>query len=79
MGTDRILPLGFLPAGRKGLVKEIAGGRGLRKRLTDLGLTRGTVVRVVQNDRGPLIVSLGESRIALGFGMAQKVMVEEFE
>lgn len=72
-----MLPLGFLPAGREGVVKEIIGGPGLRRRLAELGFTKGMVVRVIQNERGPLIVALGNSRVALGYGMAQKVMVEE--
>ncbi|HHY98210.1 MAG TPA: ferrous iron transport protein A [Firmicutes bacterium] len=76
-GGNGVLPLVFLPIGRGGVVKEIIGGPGLRKRLADLGFARGAVVRVIQSDRGPLIVALGDSRVALGYGMAQKVMVEE--
>ncbi|MBC7343608.1 MAG: FeoA domain-containing protein [Clostridia bacterium] len=77
MGSNRVLPLAFLAIGREGVVKEIIGGPGLRKRLAGLGFARGAVVRVIQNDRGPLIVALGDSRLALGYGMACKVMVEE--
>jgi Fe2+ transport system protein FeoA len=56
----------------------IRGGRRIRKRLGDLGLTPGTVLRVVQADAwGPLIVAFkDDARLALGRGMAHKVMVE---
>jgi len=74
------LPLAFLPAGRCAVVKEVVGGFGFRRRLAEMGLVKGAVVRVIRNDRndrGPLIIALGESRLALGFGMAQKVIVQE--
>lgn len=72
-----VLPLAFLPAGRRGVVKEVLGGFGFRRRLAEMGLVKGAVVRVIRNDRGPLIIALGEARLALGFGMAQKVIVQE--
>jgi len=72
-----VLPLSFLPAGRRAVVKEVVGGFGFRRRLAEMGLVKGAVVRVIRNDRGPLIIALGEARLALGFGMAQKVIVQE--
>ncbi|HIQ06628.1 MAG TPA: ferrous iron transport protein A [Anaerolineae bacterium] len=56
----------------------IRGGRGIRQRLADVGLTPGTVLRVVQTDDwGPLIVAFREdARLALGRGMAHKMIVE---
>lgn len=75
---NSMLPLGFLPTGRDATVKDVLGGFGLRRKLTDLGLVRGRLIRVVQNDfAGPIIISVGDGRLALGRGMAQKVMVEE--
>lgn len=59
------------------LVRIVAlnGGRGLALRLTELGLNVGTEIRVVQRQGGGLLVARGESRIALGGGMAAKVLV----
>jgi ferrous iron transport protein A len=56
----------------------IQGGRGIRQRLADIGLTPGTVLQVVQSDGwGPLIVAFkNDARLALGRGMAHKMMVE---
>jgi len=72
------LPLGFLQAGRKAVVKDLAGGRGLRQRLTEMGVARGTRLRVVRNDGyGPLIMAIGEARLVIGRGMALKIMVEQ--
>lgn len=73
-----MLPLGLLPARQGATERAVSDGFGLRRRLTDLGLVRGRLVRVVQNDfAGPIIVSVGDVRLALGRGMAQKVIVEE--
>jgi ferrous iron transport protein A len=71
-------PLSFLPIGQNGVVRDIIGGKGVWQRLTGMGLVRGITVRMVKNDGcGPLIVALGEGRLVLGRGIAQKVMVEE--
>ncbi|BCV21636.1 FeoA family protein [Moorella sp. Hama-1] len=80
--SSGLLPLEFLDIGREAVIREVAGGLSLRRRLTDLGLVRGTTIRVIRNDNfGPVIVSLGNSsgggRLAIGRGMAHKIMVEE--
>jgi len=55
----------------------IQGGRGLVGRLCSMGLVPGTEVQVVGGRRGgPVIVGLRGCRIAIGCGMAHKVMVE---
>jgi Fe2+ transport system protein FeoA len=48
------------------------------KRLTDLGLTPGTDVTVVKSApfRGPLEVTVRGSRLAIGRGMASRIMVD---
>lgn len=71
------LPLGLLPPGQVAVIKEVAGGREVRRRLTALGFVPGSEVQVIRNELwGPLIVALGEGRVALGRGMAQKIFVE---
>ena len=45
-------------------------------RLAELGLTPGVCLRVVQDGGGPLLVSVRNSRIALGRGIASKLRVE---
>lgn len=73
----RLKPLIHLPIGVKGIVKDIRGGKKARSRLSDLGIIKDARVKVVQNSNGPLIISLADNKVALGFGMANKVMVEE--
>lgn len=70
-------PLGFLAPGEAGVIKEVAGGIGISERLRGMGVTKGKALRMIQNNAcGPVIVALGETRLALGRGMAQKVLVE---
>jgi len=72
------LPLGLLRPGQIGIVRDIAGGRQVRGRLSELGILPGARVRVCQNQpSGPLIISLGDGRVAIGRGVAQKILVEE--
>ncbi|MFX1483518.1 MAG: ferrous iron transport protein A [Promethearchaeota archaeon] len=56
------------------------GQRLIMKRLLDLGLTKGCTFKVVQNrGRGPVLVEVRGTRIALGHGLASKVIVEVME
>jgi Fe2+ transport system protein FeoA len=71
-------PLTFAANGETVSLAEIRANGKLRKRLGDLGLNIGMDVRIVQaNACGPLILAVkNDSRLALGRGMAQKIMVK---
>lgn len=72
------IPLSFLQTGHEAIVKEMVGGEGMRRRLAGMGITRGTGVKVIQNDAGgPVIISVREGRLALGRGITLKILVEE--
>jgi ferrous iron transport protein A len=59
------------------VVRALRGGQQLMSRLSALGLVAGVPVDVLQNrGRGPLLVLVRETRIALGRGEAAKVLVE---
>jgi len=62
---------------RKGRKKEFSTERCL-KRLTDLGLTPGTEITVIQAApfNGPLEIAVRGSRLAIGRGMANKIFVD---
>ena len=73
-----ILPLSFIPSGKNGLIRKVAEGENVRNRLTAMGFVSGEVIKVLRNDHcGPLIISILDSRIAIGRGMARKILVEE--
>jgi Fe2+ transport system protein FeoA len=71
-----MVPLSKLDVGEVGLVQELDGGRGVVSRLAVLGFTPNAEVKVVQNfGRGPLLVIVRDTRIALGRGEAGKIKV----
>ncbi|MGI6783576.1 MAG: FeoA family protein [Aminivibrio sp.] len=68
-------PITIAPEGSEVTVARVAGGCESCRRLSELGLVPGVKVNVVQNSGGPLLLKIGESRFALGQGMALKVFV----
>ncbi len=77
---EEIVTLAHLAPHERGQVRSLRGGRGLVGRLASLGFTPGAPVEMVQNfGRGPLIVLVRGSRIALGRGEAGKVLVARQE
>lgn len=82
------MPLTALRDGEKGIIISVKAGRGshrrgwgFKKRLMDMGLTPGTVITVVKSApfNGPLEVSVRGSKLALGRGMAERILVEKNE
>jgi ferrous iron transport protein A len=70
-------PLCDLPTGVSGVIRQFRGGGLLSARLAALGFSVGAPVTVIMNiGRGPLIVSLRGSRLALGRGEAGQVFAE---
>jgi ferrous iron transport protein A len=71
------IALSELGEGRSGIVKGLRGGRTFVSRMTGLGFTIGAEVTMVQNlHRGPLVVMVRATRVALGRGEARRVRVE---
>jgi len=72
-----MMPLAMVSPGEEVRLVCIRGGRRMRKRLADLGLNLGMTVRVLQREgRGPLILAVKDSRLAVGRGMAHKILVQ---
>ena len=67
--------LSSVPAGQTVQMARINAGRRLKHRLTELGLTPGVTVTIVQNNGGPILISVRNSRIAIGREMAKKIQV----
>lgn len=71
-----LIPLESAKNGEKVLIKEIIGGRKFKSRLAEMGFRAGDILEIISNDyQGRLIVGHGCTRIALGRGMAQKMIV----
>ncbi|MCG2787543.1 MAG: ferrous iron transport protein A [Anaerolineae bacterium] len=74
--TDAVT-LSEIRAGESAVVLDFSNGNGIAGRLTSLGFTPGVEVQMTQNfGRGPLIVTVRGTRVALGRGEAIKICVE---
>ncbi|MBA7637253.1 hypothetical protein ES703_44891 [subsurface metagenome] len=63
-----------LRIGEKARIVAIGGGRGLKQKLFLRGLIEGKVIRVVSN-YGPVIIEVNGNIVAIGRGMARKIIV----
>lgn len=70
------LPLVECPRGRDACLHCLLVDHCVVHRLSELGLTPGTRVRVVQDAGGPMLLSVRGSRVALGRDLAARVWVE---
>jgi ferrous iron transport protein A len=71
------LDLTQLQEGKSGIVVEIQGGHGLIRRLESLGIRTDKKITKVSSQfmRGPITVRIDNFQVAIGFGMARKVIV----
>ncbi len=76
--STTLLPLTMLPLRRPARIVEVRAGRRLKERLAGLGIAPGNTVEVLNDSGGPLLLAVGEARLALGRGMAHKVLVQTF-
>jgi len=60
------------------LVKRLDGGFGFRRRLMGLGIYPDQKLMILKSGilGGPILVKVGESGVAIGRGMANKIEVE---
>jgi Fe2+ transport system protein FeoA len=68
-------PLTSAGSGNCVRLERIRAGEKLARRLAELGLTPGVEFCVVQDAGGPLLLAVRGSRLALGRGMAHKMLV----
>jgi Fur family ferric uptake transcriptional regulator len=73
---EEVMPLVMASPGEHVRIVEFHGGKGMERRLRSMGLNQGADVEVIKSSGpGALIVASGETRIALGAGMAGKILV----
>jgi len=69
------MPLVLAPAGQINIVKRIGGTAEIRQFLETLGFIVGSAVTVISENNGNIIVSIKNSRIAIGKEIAQKIII----
>jgi ferrous iron transport protein A len=67
-----------LGAKQTAVIKEISGGYGVTHRLESMGIRPGKSITMISAHfwRGPITVMIGKAKVAIGHGMAQKIIVE---
>ena len=82
-----MMPLGLLSAGESGEVIEIrtaklastAAGENARCewRVEEMGIRVGRTVEMLNNSGSPVLLKVGESRVAVDRSLAMKIMIKE--
>ncbi|RLI04436.1 ferrous iron transport protein A [Candidatus Bathyarchaeota archaeon] len=75
---EEIRKLSELYGEEEGVIVEVDGGFGLKRRLACLGIRIGKKVRKVASEpfRGPIVVEVDGAQLALGRGVAEKILVK---
>lgn len=75
---EHVISLADMKPGQRGEIVQILGGRGMVRRLWVLGVVPGKTVEKVSSllASGPVVIRLGQQEIALGRGVAQKILVK---
>jgi Fur family ferric uptake transcriptional regulator len=75
-----VMPLAMAKPGERLLIKDMLGGHQAKARLSDMGLRCGDLVEIINNDgMGQIILAHDCTRLAMGRGIAQKIMVSTAE
>ena len=76
METTQTRPLSTVGAGQTVRLARIEAGRGLKSRLASMGLVTSVQITVVSNSHpGPFVISVKDSKMMLGRGIVEKIMV----
>jgi ferrous iron transport protein A len=76
MEQRRLRPLSQIKAGETVKLASINAGQGLMSRLAAMGLLPNVEITVLRNSYpGPFLISVKDSKVMLGRGMAHKIMV----
>ena len=78
MYQNEQLTLAEMRTGQTSTVVGVMGGHGLIRRLDALGIRPGRKVTKLSSTlfRGPIILRVNSTQVAVGFGMARKIIVE---
>lgn len=67
-----------MESGQSGEVVIIEGGRNMTGRLSVMGIRVGVTVTKITSQlmRGPVSIQVGGTQLAIGYGMARRIIVE---
>ncbi|MEA3428576.1 MAG: FeoA domain-containing protein [Thermodesulfobacteriota bacterium] len=69
--------LSMVDKGKEVTLIDISGGRGVRSKFYSMGLVPGVSLKILnRRGLGPVMIAVKDSRLAIGRGMAEKIIVE---
>ena len=79
--SEDVVPLVNLQEGAKGIVTHTTGEMGVVRRLSDMGLTPGSEVKLLRkcSFHGPIEVEIRGVALALGYGLASEIFVQRLK
>jgi ferrous iron transport protein A len=78
-----MMPLGLMGAGESGEIVAVRSAQGVAGtgrsecRIEDMGLRVGCTVQMLNNAGTPVLLKIGESRVAVDRALAMKIMIKE--
>ena len=78
MDHKELITLAKMHSGQSGKVVEIQGGLGMIERLNAIGITVGKKLFKLSAmfPRGPVTVEVDRAQVAIGFNMANRILLE---
>lgn len=73
-GHGKSFPVAMASVGEKLRIVKLKGSEGTVRRLIGMGLVPSIEIQIISNSGGSVIVAIGDNRIGLGAGMAQKIL-----
>ena len=73
-----VVTLAEMKSGQKAIVTCFTSGPGMARKLENLGLLPGKMVEKISNNpfKGPVVIRVEQTELAIGYGMAKKITVE---
>ena len=77
-GGIEMVDLAYMKNGQSGIVVRLQGGYGFIRHVQAMGIMEGKRVTklVSQPLRGPILVSVDNLQIAIGYGMAKRIFLD---
>ncbi len=75
--SEELFPVTSLDEGQEAVVCLLSAGESLAGRLAAMGIIPGTRIKLLRKSRGQIIVLASDTRVALGKGQADKILVKK--
>lgn len=78
LSENGFIPLTRMSDGESGKIIQVLGGKGITDRLTAIGIRQGQRITRIGGMylHGPVTVQIEKTQVAIGFGMATKILIE---